>query len=351
MERPTAPDLYPELRAAYYGPSGGPGPAPSQGVASADVLAEFHERLSPYLFAAQHPGSFSYFTPPPLPMAIVGETLAAWVNQGIDLWLAGMAAPFVEEEVTRWLCDLTGYGDGAWGILASGGVMANVMGLTVARDVHLAKLLGLDAAAPGRAARGRAHLRLRSGALLDRARRRHAGLPGVDAPRVAVGRPVPPARGDRRRRDRRGSRGRAHPVLHRPRRRIDQHRLGRPGGRACGPGRAGRALAPRGRRVRRSGTPVGARRRSRHGSGAGRLRHDRSAQVVLPAVRHRRVAREAPGGPAAHVPPGAGVLPGVGAGGPAAALVPVLARGDAAVPRAQALDVVEAPGIGRASPG
>ena len=26
MVRPTAPDLYPELRAAYYGPSGGPGP-------------------------------------------------------------------------------------------------------------------------------------------------------------------------------------------------------------------------------------------------------------------------------------------------------------------------------------
>ena len=144
MERPTAPDLYPELRAAYYGPTGAPGPAPAHGAVSTDVLAEFHERLSPYLFAAQHPGAFSYFTPPPLPMAIVGETLAAWVNQGIDLWLAGMAAPFVEEDVIRWLCDLTGYGDGAWGILASGGVMANVMGLTVARDVHLAKLLGLD---------------------------------------------------------------------------------------------------------------------------------------------------------------------------------------------------------------
>jgi glutamate/tyrosine decarboxylase-like PLP-dependent enzyme len=144
MERPTAPDLYPELRATYYGPSGGPGPAPRQGATSGNVLAEFRERLAPYLFAAQHPGSFSYFTPPPLPIAIVGETLAAWVNQGIDLWLAGMAAPFVEEEVIRWLCDLTGYGNGSWGILASGGVMANVMGLTVARDIHLAKLLGLD---------------------------------------------------------------------------------------------------------------------------------------------------------------------------------------------------------------
>jgi glutamate/tyrosine decarboxylase-like PLP-dependent enzyme len=143
MDRPTAPDLYPELRDAYYGASGGPGEAPRRGATSADVIAEFHARLAPYLFAAQHPGAFSYFTPPPLPMAIVGETLAAWTNQGIDLWLAGMAAPFVEEEVTHWLCELIGLGDRAWGILTSGGVMANVMGLTVARDVHLAQLLGL----------------------------------------------------------------------------------------------------------------------------------------------------------------------------------------------------------------
>jgi hypothetical protein len=74
MERPTAPDLYPELRAAYYGPTGAPGPAPAHGAVSTDVLAEFHERLSPYLFAAQHPGAFSYFTPPPLPMAIVASS-------------------------------------------------------------------------------------------------------------------------------------------------------------------------------------------------------------------------------------------------------------------------------------
>jgi aromatic-L-amino-acid decarboxylase len=144
MDRPTSSHLYPDLRDSHYGDSGGPGPAPAPGRTSADVLTEFRERLAPHLFAAQHPGSFSYFTPPPLPMAVVGETLAAWTNQGIDLWLAGMAAPFVEEEVTRWLCDLCGFGQGSWGVLASGGVMANIMGLTVARDVHLAKLLGLD---------------------------------------------------------------------------------------------------------------------------------------------------------------------------------------------------------------
>ena len=141
-ERATAPDLYPDMRRSFFGESGSPGPAPAEGRTSDEVLAEFRERLAPFAYAAQHPGSYSYFTPPPLPMSIAGETLAQWLNQGIDVWLSGMAAPFVEEEVIRWLCDLCGFGADAWGVLTSGGVMANIMALTIARDVHLMKLLG-----------------------------------------------------------------------------------------------------------------------------------------------------------------------------------------------------------------
>jgi glutamate/tyrosine decarboxylase-like PLP-dependent enzyme len=143
-DRATAPDLYPDLRRSFFGESGGPGPAPERGRTSDEVLTEFHDRLAPFAYAAQHPGSYSYFTPPPLPMSIAGETLAQWLNQGIDVWLSGMAAPFVEEDVTRWLCDLCGYGSDSWGVLTSGGVMANIMALTVARDVHLARLLGTE---------------------------------------------------------------------------------------------------------------------------------------------------------------------------------------------------------------
>jgi glutamate/tyrosine decarboxylase-like PLP-dependent enzyme len=143
-ERPTAPDLYPDLRRAYFGERGRPGPAPAAGARVDDVLEEFRTRLAPRMYAAQHPGSYSYFTPPPLPVAIAGETLARWLNQGIDVWLAGMAAPFVEEEVVAWLRDLVGYDEGSWGVLTSGGVMANVMAVAVARDVHLARLLGSD---------------------------------------------------------------------------------------------------------------------------------------------------------------------------------------------------------------
>lgn len=140
--RPTAPDLYPEMRRRFFDESGSPARAPANGRTSDEVLTEFGERLAPFAYAAQHPGSYSYFTPPPLPMSIAGETLAQWLNQGIDVWLAGMASPFVEEEVVGWLCDLCGYAADGWGVLTSGGVMANIMALTIARDVHLRELLG-----------------------------------------------------------------------------------------------------------------------------------------------------------------------------------------------------------------
>src|SRR5262245_11830518 len=141
--RPLRQVPYGELRTAFYGPTREPGVAPEAAAPSGEVLAEFRERVAPYVFNSQHPGSYSYFTPPPLPMSVGGELLAQWVNQGVDVWAAGPIGALVEEEVTAWLRALIAVGEGSSAVLTSGGVMANVMGLTVARDVHLARLLGL----------------------------------------------------------------------------------------------------------------------------------------------------------------------------------------------------------------
>jgi len=72
----------------------------------------------------------------------MGELLAQMANQGVDVWHAGPVAAFVEEEVVRWLCDMVGYDAGSFGLLTSGGVMANFMGMALARDVHLGRLVG-----------------------------------------------------------------------------------------------------------------------------------------------------------------------------------------------------------------
>ena len=146
---------YDEARRRYYGsdPSGaraGPGPAPEAPMRAADVLEEFTTRLSGGLMNAQHPRQFGYFTPPPLPMSIMGELLAQVANQGVDVWHAGPFAAFVEEEVVRWLCDLVGYDERAFGLLTSGGVMANFMGMALARDLHLGRLRRLPAPPRGK---------------------------------------------------------------------------------------------------------------------------------------------------------------------------------------------------------
>jgi aromatic-L-amino-acid decarboxylase len=146
---------YAEARRRFYashpaGPATGPGAAPEGPSPAADVIAEFEARLAGGLMNSQHPRQFGYFTPPPLPMSIMGELLAQVANQGVDVWHAGPFAAFVEEEVVRWLCDLVGYGPEGFGLLTSGGVMANFMAMTLARDLHLGRIRGLDAPPRGR---------------------------------------------------------------------------------------------------------------------------------------------------------------------------------------------------------
>ena len=153
VRRGTSPDTYAELRERHFGTAGGPGPAPAAPMPAAEILAEFSARLAPYQLNPYHPGVLSYFTPPPLALSIVGELLAQWINQGIDVYQAGPVGTLVEEEVNRWLCDLVGYGEGSWGVLTSGGTLANLMALTVVRDVHLARLAaGAAAGLPATAA-------------------------------------------------------------------------------------------------------------------------------------------------------------------------------------------------------
>jgi len=138
------PTRYSDARSMFFGPSGQPAPAPTEPTTSEALLAEFSERLAPHQLNAWYPTSMAYFTPAPLWSSIVGELFSQVIHQGIDVWHCGPTGTLVEEEVIRWLCDLVGYGEGSFGILTSGGVMANIMAMTIARDIRLGRLLGLD---------------------------------------------------------------------------------------------------------------------------------------------------------------------------------------------------------------
>jgi aromatic-L-amino-acid decarboxylase len=148
------PAGYAELREAFFGPDRRPGKAPLAPTPSWELLEEFRRRIAPHQLNAYHPRSLSYFTPPPLTMSIVGELLAQVTQQGVDVWHAGPLATFVEEEVVRWLCDLIGYDGTSFGLLTSGGVMANFLAMALVRDVRLAAARGLTMPPRGAALEG-----------------------------------------------------------------------------------------------------------------------------------------------------------------------------------------------------
>jgi aromatic-L-amino-acid/L-tryptophan decarboxylase len=148
------PSDYTELRQRYFGERGRPAPAPTDPATLESVLDEFRDRIAPFTLNSFHPRALSYFTPPPLLASISGEMLAQWLNQGVDVWQAGPVGALVEDEVGHWLCDLAGYDEHSFGLLTSGGVMANFIAMALVRDIGLRRLAGLAARPRGSALEG-----------------------------------------------------------------------------------------------------------------------------------------------------------------------------------------------------
>ncbi len=92
------------------------------------------EKLLPYCTHVNHPGYMGLITPSPNPAGILGDLLAAALNQNLGAYSIGPSATAMELRVIRWLNDLIGYDEKAGGNLTSGGMMANFIGLKLARD-------------------------------------------------------------------------------------------------------------------------------------------------------------------------------------------------------------------------
>ena len=64
----------------------------------------------------------------------VGDLIASALNQNLGEYTVAPAATAIERRTVRWLNDLVGYGPEAGGNLTSGGMLANFLGLKLARD-------------------------------------------------------------------------------------------------------------------------------------------------------------------------------------------------------------------------
>ena len=106
----------------------GPVPERGMGPAALDALAEVaqHSRTGNGRF-------FGYVMGSGEPVAALGDFFASVINQNATAWRSGPATAVIERTVIGWLADALGC-EGFSGTLTSGGSLANVMGLAMARE-------------------------------------------------------------------------------------------------------------------------------------------------------------------------------------------------------------------------
>jgi aromatic-L-amino-acid decarboxylase len=109
-------------------------PLPDRPETLENVLAELEEKLLPYCTHVGHPGYMGLITPSPNPVGVIGDFICSALNQNLGVYSIGPSAVAMERRVVRWLTDLIGFGANAGGNLTSGGMMANLIGLKLARD-------------------------------------------------------------------------------------------------------------------------------------------------------------------------------------------------------------------------
>jgi aromatic-L-amino-acid decarboxylase len=128
-EKPVFPNVGPSTLTQLFAE-----PLPQDSTAFEDVLRELEEKLLPYCTHVGHPGYMGLITPSPNPAGVIADFICSALNQNIGAYTIGPAGVAMERRTVRWLTDLVGYGEKAGGNLTSGGMMANFIGLKLARD-------------------------------------------------------------------------------------------------------------------------------------------------------------------------------------------------------------------------
>jgi|SoiMethySBSTD1v2_1073268.scaffolds.fasta_scaffold66787_3 aromatic-L-amino-acid/L-tryptophan decarboxylase len=128
-EKPVFPRVDPHLLTELFAEHLPEEPSPAE-----KILRELEEKLLPYCTHVGHPGYMGLITPSPAPIGVIADFICSALNQNLGTYTIGPAAVAMERRVVRWLTDLIGYGEKAGGNLTSGGMMANFIGLKLARD-------------------------------------------------------------------------------------------------------------------------------------------------------------------------------------------------------------------------
>jgi aromatic-L-amino-acid decarboxylase len=109
-------------------------PPPSEPEGAERAYADFRELVLPYQMGNTHPRFWGWYMGTGTPFGAVADLLASTLNP--NMGGGNHVGNLVERQVVDWCKQIVGLPSEAGGLLVSGGSMANLVGLTVARNVH-----------------------------------------------------------------------------------------------------------------------------------------------------------------------------------------------------------------------
>ncbi|WP_338229974.1 pyridoxal phosphate-dependent decarboxylase family protein [Algoriphagus taiwanensis] len=107
-------------------------PIPEQGQDPAKVYEEFKQNIFAFNKGNVHPRFFAWIQGTGTPMGVLADLLASGMNPNTTI--GEHSAMYVDRQVVNWCKELMNFPSEASGILVSGGSMANITALTVARN-------------------------------------------------------------------------------------------------------------------------------------------------------------------------------------------------------------------------
>jgi aromatic-L-amino-acid/L-tryptophan decarboxylase len=112
-------------------------PAPEHGTEFETVLEQLECDVLRNTMHVNHPRFFAYVPGPSNFVSVMADALISGYNVFAGTWISGSGPAAVELAVIEWLRTACGFPQGAGGLFVSGGTMANLTALAVARHVAL----------------------------------------------------------------------------------------------------------------------------------------------------------------------------------------------------------------------
>ena len=117
-------------------------PAPEYGTEFEAVLEQLESDILRNTMHVNHPRFFAYVPGPSNFVSAMADAVISSYNVFAGTWISGSGPAAVELAVIEWLRAACGFPQGAGGLFVSGGTMANLTALAVARQVMLGDRLG-----------------------------------------------------------------------------------------------------------------------------------------------------------------------------------------------------------------